>query len=110
MAKHKLLLSSILSLAMFYNISYAKDTNSKFLSNIPEGCLDKNIISNQSVSLIDLIKVGICNNPSLRIDYISQKIAEENLGSAKSEYFPDININARAQKTTNKKQNTKVFK
>lgn len=106
MAKHKLLLSSILSLAMFYNISYAKDTNSKFLSNIPEGCLDRNIVANQSVSLIDLIKIGICNNPSLRIDYISQKIAEDNLGSAKSEYFPDININARAQKITNKKQNT----
>ena len=106
MTKYKLLLSSVLSLTIFSNVTIAEDTSSKFLSGVPEGCLDKNIVLNQSVSLIDLIKIGICNNPSLRIDYISQKIAEENLGSAKSEYFPDINISARAQKTTNKKQNT----
>lgn len=106
MTKYKLLLSSVLSLTIFFNVANAEDTSSKFLSGVPEGCLDKNIVLNQSVSLIDLIKIGICNNPSLRIDYISQKIAEENLGSAKSEYFPDINISARAQKTTNKKQNT----
>ena len=104
MTKCKLLLSSILSVTLFYNSCYAKDAEVKFLTNIPEGCLDKNIINNQNVSLIDLIKIGICNNPSLRIDYINQKIAEENLGSAKSEYFPKIDISAKAQKNTNKRQ------
>ena len=105
MTKYKLLLSSILGLSILSNISYANNTGDKFFSEVPEGCLDKNIIKNQSVSLIDLIKIGICHNPNLRIDYISQKIAEENLGSAKSDYFPNINISARAQKNTNKKQN-----
>ena len=78
MTKYKLLLSSMLSLIILSNISYANNTDAKFLSEIPKGCLDKNIVKNQSVSLIDLIKIGICNNPNLRIDYISQKIAEEN--------------------------------
>ena len=68
-------------------------------------CLDKNIVKKEEVSLIDLIKIGICNNPSLRVDYMITKESEANLGSAKSEYYPSINLNAIARKTSQTNQN-----
>jgi TolC family type I secretion outer membrane protein len=72
----------------------------------PENCLDKDISLNKELSLIDLIKIGICNNPALSADYMSLKESEENLGAAKSEYFPLINLNAGAHKKSTKKQSS----
>ena len=71
----------------------------------PENCVDKEISLKKEVSLIDLIKIGICNNPSLSADYMSLRESEENLGAAKSEYFPQMNLNAGASKNTAKIQN-----
>ncbi len=75
-----------------------------YQAQTPAGCLEKNISVKEEVSLIDLIKIGICNNPGLNVDYMSLKSAEANLGSAKSEYFPDITLNAGANKNTRKLQ------
>ena len=72
----------------------------------PENCIDKDISLNKELSLIDLIKIGICNNPSLSADYMSLKESEENLGAAKSEYFPKVNLNAGAGKNTMKQQSS----
>jgi TolC family type I secretion outer membrane protein len=70
----------------------------------PEGCLDKEFAKNRKLSLLDLIKIGVCNNPSLNVDYMSLKGAEADLGAAKSEYFPSINLSAGAQTSTTKVQ------
>jgi len=100
----QLLLSVFLcSTAMLKN-GYALDVFDVYKAQTPTGCLDDNISIKKEVSLIDLIKIGICNNPSLNIDYMSLKGAEANLGSAKSEYFPNINLNAGANTGTNKRQ------
>jgi hypothetical protein len=41
-----------------------------------EKCLDKDISIKNELSLIDLIKIGIYNNPSLSADYMSLKLSE----------------------------------
>ena len=56
------------------------------------------------MSLIDLIMIGICINPGLNVDYMSLKGAEADLGSARSEYFPSINLSAGVGKDTTKLQ------
>ncbi len=82
----------------------ALDVFDVYQAKVPEGCLEKNISAKEEVSLIDLIKIGICNNPGLNVDYMSLKSAEANLGSAKSEYFPNITLNAGANKNTRNAQ------
>ncbi len=82
----------------------ALDVFDVYKAQTPEGCLDENITIKQEVSLIDLIKIGVCNNPKLNIDYMGLKSAEANLGSAKSEYFPKVNLTAGASNNTNKRQ------
>ncbi|MBQ8750342.1 MAG: TolC family protein [Alphaproteobacteria bacterium] len=99
-------LSRILFICSFFvaNSSFAGEKLRVYEANAPKNCLDKNIVSKQKVSLIDLIKIGICNNPSLNADYMSYLENKENLSSAKSEYFPDINLNAGLNKTHSKNQ------
>lgn len=80
------------------------DTLSENPVQAPEGCLDKNIAITQELTLIDLIKIGICHNPSLRANYMIIKTSEANLGSAEAEYFPQIDLSANAGKNTVKKQ------
>lgn len=106
MKKYSLFILTILCALQIVPNSMAKDTK-----NISDSydCIDKNIIKNQEVSLIDLIKIGICNNPSLRVDYMITKESEANLGAAKSEYFPSINFNAIARKTSQTVQNNDTF-
>ncbi len=84
--------------------SVAEDKNI-YAAKVPLGCLEKEIAVNKEVSLIDLIKIGICNNPALNADYMGLKIGEANLGAAKSEYFPNVNLGAGIAKKTNKQQN-----
>ena len=82
------------------------DENKEILhARSPEGCLDKELAINKEVSLIDLIKIGICNNPELSSDYMGLKTSQANLGSAKSEYFPNISLGAGIGKNTSKRQN-----
>ena len=70
----------------------------------PQNCLDKEILPNEEISLIDLIKIGICNNPELSSNYMFYKISEANLGASKSEYFPKINLNSGLNISTTKNQ------
>ena len=85
-------------LIVFSSINAAFATGVKqedvYTIKAPENCLDKEITIDKEVSLIDLIKIGICNNKELRVKYMSYKINEANLGSSKSEYFPQISLNS----------------
>ena len=100
----QLFFSMFLSTMMLPENVWSLDAFDVYKAQTPEGCLEKNISVAKEVSLIDLIKIGICNNPGLNVDYMSVKGAEANLGSAKSEYFPDINLSAGGNKTTTKRQ------
>ena len=94
----------LISTSILAGTSYSTETENTFTAKGPTDCLDKEIAVNKEVSLIDLIKIGICNNPQLSADYMSLKESEENLGSAKSEYFPKINLNGGIGKNTTKLQ------
>lgn len=84
--------------------AHALDVFNVYTATAPEGCLENDISVKKEVSLIDLIKIGICNNPSLNVDYMRLKGSEANLGSAKSEYFPNINLSANANTSSGKRQ------
>jgi len=104
MMKGRLILSALVGTIIFSGTAFSADKKDVYLSKAPVGCLDKEIAINKEVSLIDLIKIGICNNPELSADYMSLKASEEDFGAAKSEYFPDVNLNAGAGKNTQKFQ------
>ena len=94
----------LISTSILAGTSYSIEKENTFTANGPTDCLDKEIAVNKEVSLIDLIKIGICNNPQLNANYMSSKESEENLGSAKSEYFPKINLSGGIGKNTTKLQ------
>ncbi|MBO4675619.1 MAG: TolC family protein [Elusimicrobiaceae bacterium] len=54
-----------------------------------EDCSDKDV-TNQELSLLDLIQLGICNNPSLRAQYMGVKSAEASVGISRAEYLPSV--------------------
>lgn len=101
MRNHYLFILVAVCTILFTKITQAEDI--KEISEI-YNCVEIENISNKEMSLIDLIKIGICNNPSLRVDYMITKESEANLGSAKSEYYPNIDFNAIARKSTQTKQ------
>ena len=98
------MLSIFLGMSLFEGSVMAQDVFDVYEAKAPEKCLDKNIVASKEVSLIDLIKIGICNNPELNVEYMSLKRAEADLGSAKSEYFPSIDLTADVGKNTSKLQ------
>lgn len=101
---HRLFVSVLMCFALMIPKVWAEDKPATYIHKAPAGCLDKEIAVNKEVSLIDLIKIGICNNPGLNIDYMVYKGAKADLGAAKSEYFPSIDISAGADKNTSKNQ------
>lgn len=100
----QIFLSALLCMLIMAEKGNAMDVFDVYKAKTPEGCLDNSIDVKKEVSLIDLIKIGICNNPALNIDYMGLKGAEANLGSAKSEYFPTVNLNTGGNINTGKKQ------
>ena len=86
MKSRRFLVSLMLGTALCATQVQAIDVFNVYTHTAPEGCLEKDLSINKEVSLIDLIKIGICNNPELRVDYMSLKGSEANLGAAKSEY------------------------
>ena len=95
----------VFALALLFGNGANAEEKNIYAAKVPLGCLEKEIAVNKEVSLIDLIKIGICNNPALNADYMGLKIGEANLGAAKSEYFPNVNLGAGIAKKTNKQQN-----
>ena len=83
MMQYRLFLSVLMGTIIFSGTAFSADKRDVYLAKAPVGCLDKEIAVNKEVSLIDLIKIGICNNPELSADYMSLKASEENLGAAK---------------------------
>ena len=97
---YRLFVLSMLCILLTSTKTLAKDKSNVYEITSPSGCVDKNIIPDKKVSLIDLIKIGICNNPNLNADYMLYLENKENLGSAKSEYFPKINLSSSLNKAT----------
>lgn len=104
MFRIRVVLAMVFCLNVFIGKAFCAEKEATVTYRAPEGCLDKEIAINKEVSLIDLIKIGICNNPDLSSDYMGLKASEANLGAAKSEYYPNINLGAGAGKNTAKKQ------
>lgn len=104
MTRYRLYMTGLVFTLMMCGGALAQENENVYAAKVPLGCLEKEIAVNKEVSLIDLIKIGICNNPALNADYMGLKIGEANLGAAKSEYFPNINMGAGIGKNTNKKQ------
>lgn len=109
MTSRRLLLSLLMGTALCATPAQAIDVFNVYTHNAPEGCLDKDLSIDKKVSLIDLIKIGICNNPELRVNYMSLKGSEANLGAAKSEYFPSIDLSGNIGKNSQKLQGYNSF-
>lgn len=73
------------------------DPFSVYSADTPKGCLSETI-GQGKLDLVDLIQIGICNNPSLNRDYMAIKTAESDVGQAKSAYLPSISASAVADK------------
>ena len=61
----------------------------------PKGCIDKNVMQD-TLSLADLVQVGICTNPSLSAQYMGVKATEANLGAGRSQYLPSVTLTGSA--------------
>ena len=61
----------------------------------PKGCIDKDI-TQEALSLDDLVQIGICTNPALSAQYMGVKAAEANLGTGRSQYLPTVNLTGNA--------------
>lgn len=59
----------------------------------------------KELNLIDLVHIGVCNNPALKSEYMSVKISEKNLSQGKSSYLPTIGASVYANKTWRKEEN-----
>ena len=92
MTFYRLLASVALCTIIFSSNTLAKNNENIYEIKAPKECLDKDIVASKEVSLIDLMKIGICNSPSLNADYMLYLEKKENLGSAKSEYFVNFII------------------
>ena len=64
----------------------------------PKGCIDKDI-TNEELSLQDLLQISICTNPSLSAQYMGVKAAEARLGTGRAEYLPTITVTGNANIT-----------
>ncbi len=99
---------ALLIFLSFFSLKAIANTNiNKYDLNSPKNCLEADIVLSQKVSLIDLIKIGICNNPSLNADYMIYKESKENLKASKSEYFPKIDLSSSINKQSFKNKNEK---
>lgn len=77
-----LLVSTVLPAAAF-------DPLGAYTVKAPEGCIDKDVTS-EELSLLDLFQISICTNPSLNAQYMGVKAAEAGLGMSRSEYLPSV--------------------
>lgn len=98
----------IFGLILFSSPTSATQNNEVFEIKAPSNCLDKNIVESEELSLIELIKIGICNNPSLASDYMLYQENKDNLSKSKKEYYPQINLTSNINKnsTTTEGYNT----
>lgn len=91
-------------LSFFSTNAIANEDFDKYDLKSKKNCIDKTIVTSKEVSLIDLIKIGICNNPSLNSDYMILKESQENLKASKAEYFPKIDLSSSLHKQSSKNQ------
>lgn len=61
----------------------------------PQGCIDADV-TEEELSLPDLIQIGICHNPALSAQYMGVKAAEASLGSSRSQYLPSVTLTGKA--------------
>lgn len=72
-------------------------------ANIIDNC-DNLEVSGKQLNLLDLIKIGICNNPNLNKEFINIKVSESKLKQQKSEYLPTISASVSTQESDSKVQ------
>lgn len=55
--------------------------------------------ANTTLSLADVVNVALANNPATREAWLNARTAEANLGSRRSAYYPEVDLNATAGRT-----------
>ena len=78
------------------------DNSARNIKNIKFDDCNNVSFSNKKLDLFDLIRIGVCNNPSLKYEYLSIKVSEKELSEKKADYFPEINASLSAGKNFSK--------
>ena len=55
--------------------------------------------ANTTLSLADVVNIALTNNPLTREAWLNARTAEANLGSRRSAYYPEVDVNATAGRT-----------
>ncbi len=82
-------LKLLLGVMLLCPAAMAVDVFSVYTKGTPENCVDKDINTKEMV-LADIVEIGICRNPDLKVGYMQLKSAQGAYGSAQGEYLPDI--------------------
>lgn len=81
------------------------DLNKTSIGLLKDNCEDLSV-DDKELNLFDLIRIGMCNNPSLRKDFMNIKISESQLKQIRSEYMPSVYVNADTEISHNKVENS----
>ncbi len=94
---------STLAITLLFTNIIAHSTHAYSLLDDPLGttnnlqnfkdCYGEEIDKNKPLYLSDIVEIAICNNPTIRQDYLSAKIAGANYGEALAAYFPTLKGN-----------------
>ncbi len=108
--KKNLLGITALSLALLYPFSaHAKfDPLAAYTSSAPEGCIEKDLL-HEELSLLDLIQISLCTNPSLSAAYMGTKAQEATLGQSRAQYLPTVTLTGTGNITGEKIEGQKHF-
>ncbi len=82
---------------------WALDPMMAYTVKPPEGCIDKDITT-QELSLLDLVQISLCTNPSLSAQYMGVKAAEASVGTSRSEYLPSVVVSGQGNITGQRAQ------
>ena len=70
-------------------------------TDAPKGCIDKDVAT-EELTLDDLVQISLCNNPSLSAGYMGVKASEAELGQARAQYLPTVNLKGTGDITVKK--------
>lgn len=83
-----------------YNIVYSANS----VGNIDFDNCENVKFEDRELNLVDLVHIGVCNNPALKGKYMSVEISEKELAGQKSSYLPTINASVDAGKSRKKEE------
>ena len=82
------------------------DLNKTNIGLLKNNCEDLSI-DGKELNLFDLIRIGICNNPSLRKEFMNIQISESQLKQIRAEYMPSVYVNANTRLSHSKVEKSK---